>query len=63
MMCLVHLLRVGLFCVLGPAQLPESGADVADAGRGTADVTLPPAALMRRPGEALGAGEPAVRAG
>ena len=63
MVCLVHLLRVGLLAVLRPAQLPQSRADVAGADRGAADVTLPPAALTRRPGQALGAGERAVRAG
>ena len=62
-MRLVHLPRIGLAPVLGPAQLPQPRADVAGADRGTARVALLQAALTRLAGPALGAGQRASRYG
>src|SRR5690242_3329277 len=50
-------LRIGQVTGFGPAELPQSRADVAGADRGTARVSLLQAALTRLPGPALGTGQ------
>ena len=62
-MLFVHLPRVGLPPVFGPAQLPQPRTGVAGADGGAACVTLPQAALARLAGPALGAGEGTAGAG
>ncbi len=61
-MRLVHLLRVRLFSVFPPAQMPQPRAGIAGAGRGVPDVALPDAALTCLPGQALGAGQRTIGA-
>ena len=57
-----YLLRVGLFSVFPPAQLPQPGAEVAGGDHGAPAVPLPQATLARLAGAALRAGEGTIGA-